>query len=92
MAYTNKAIQDMFNHAADEDMTVTVFGYGESDPDYVGTNMAEALDHVLAQDETEAHFTATDGSTGWALMILDLDEDEQIADCSGWVERWMGAR
>jgi len=85
--YNNEKVQDLFNMAADLNYTAIVRCDGEVD--YRGTNMAAALDAVLAVDEAEVRFLSLDGRTGWALIIPGLADDEQVADCSGIVEEWI---
>ena len=75
--------QDLINEAADRNLTVEVMSDGIVD--YYGTNMSEAYDAIEGVEEAEVTFYEDGDIIGWALILIDLDEDEQIADCSGWV-------
>ncbi len=77
--------QDLFNAAADRDLAAVVVCDGMVD--YRGVNMAKAYDAVEAVEEAEVNFYEDGEHVGWALILIGLDDDEQIADCSGIVER-----
>jgi hypothetical protein len=63
---------------------------GEGVVDYAGHNVRDALEAVEAVDEEEISFFDTDGElVGWALIVNGLDEEERIADCSGWVNQYL---
>lgn len=77
--------QDLFNAAADRSLFAVVICEGYTD--YRGENMAKAYDAVEAVEEAEVYFFEDGEQVGWALILIGLDGDEQIADCSGVVER-----
>ena len=63
--------------------------YGE-DIDYEGDNAKDMLSAMNACDEMEFQILNSHGRViGWGLYIPGLEADEQIADCSGWVNYWM---
>jgi hypothetical protein len=57
--------------------------------DYEGVSVNDALDAIEAVDEAVVYFDEEGASIGYALIVNDLDEDEKIADCSGWVNNWV---
>lgn len=57
--------------------------------DYCGANIQSAMTALNACDETELRVIKDGQVIGWALYIPELETDEQIADCSGWVSDWM---
>lgn len=79
------------------DMLVTAVSLGfslradyESFNDYHGYDVQDCLSALNACDEMELRVVDQEGNViGWALYIPELDEDEQIADASGWCAEWL---
>ena len=58
--------------------------------DYEGDNIREMITAMNACDEMEFQILNSHGRViGWGLFIPGLEADEQIADCSGWVNYFM---
>lgn len=84
-------IKNLLTAATLAGLTIIVVNPDDAnDPDYVGTNVRDAMDAIEGVDECEVVLDGDDES-GWMLVVNDLDEDEQIADCSGWVDVWLDA-
>lgn len=84
-------LQNMLTAAVVCGYNIQVICDGEED--YHGVNIADAMDAIEAVDEANVYVLeqTDDGDEveGWAFIVNDLDDDERIADCSGWVGRWM---
>jgi hypothetical protein len=61
----------------------------EGEVDYDGNNIVDAMDAVEALEEVDVYVEDAGEIVGWACIIPDLDSDEQIANCSGWVDQWV---
>lgn len=76
--------------------TITV-AYDDDEVDYEGSDVNEAIEAIEACDEISVFISEEqeDGSldvVGSALIVNDLDDDERIADCSGWVDSFISER
>jgi hypothetical protein len=87
---TNMNAMDLLNEAADLNLYIRVKSDGIID--YSGQNASAAYDAIEAVEEADVVFYEVNAEgngmtrVGWAMILIDLDEDEQIADCSGWVD------
>ena len=62
----------------------------DNDVDYAGDSIALTIEALEACDEMELRVRDADGTiVGWAFIVNGNGEDEQIADCSGWVSDWI---
>ena len=66
----------------------------EGETDYIGGSVDECLEALEACDEMNLYILLDDYEhaqtvEGWALIIPDLDDEEKVADCTGWVDRYM---
>lgn len=85
------SIKAILTDAVTAGLTIIVVNPDDPDePDYVGDNVRDAMDAIEAVDECNVQVEGDDES-GWMLIVNDLDEDEQIADCNGWIDVWLDA-
>jgi hypothetical protein len=82
-------IKALLTAAVTAGLTITVHNPDDmNDPDYVGDNVRDAMDAIEGVDECQVVLDGDD-ENGWMLIVNDLDEDNQITDCSGWIDVWL---
>lgn len=64
----------------------------EGETDYSGKDIDKALTALYACDEIELRLVKDGEVVGWALFIPGPEEEECIADCSGWPTDWWDER
>jgi hypothetical protein len=85
------SVKAILTAAVEQGLTIIVHNQDDpNEPDYVGDNVRDAIEAIENVDECEVTIDGDDES-GWMLIVNDLDEDEQIADCSGWADVWLDA-
>lgn len=85
----NVQIKAILTAAVENGMTIIVTNFDDyAEPDYAGNNVRDAMDAIESVDECNVILDSDDES-GWMIIVNDLDEDEQIVDCSSWVDVWL---
>ena len=64
----------------------------EGETDYSGKDIDKALSALYACDEMELRLVKDAQVAGWVLFIPGLEDEEHIADCSGWACDWYNDR